>query len=117
MILAQGRYWKAWLRKGSQALTLSLLREGLPAELQELRDLRIEVPFARWNGVLKHVRSDRKLLGGILLDFARDPDGLAAMLSDERLYGELRGVVLEASAALVEEGLLALSPAETPEEE
>ena len=115
MLLARGRYWQASLRKGSEALALSLQRDALPEDLQELKDLRIEVPFARWNGVVKRARSDRKLLGGLLLDYARSKDQLAIALADDRLYGELRGVVIEASAALVEEGLLALAPPESAE--
>jgi len=115
MLLAQGRYWHASLRKGGEVLDLTLNRDGLPEDLQELKDLRIEVPFARWNGVVKRVRSDRKLLGGLLLDYARNKDQLAGALADDRLYGELRGVVLEASAALVEEGVLALAPQEVQE--
>ncbi len=115
MLLAQTRYWQASLRKGSEAVALTLLREGLPEDLHELKDLRIEVPFARWNGVLKRARSDRKLLGGLLLDYARNKDQLAIALADDRLYGELRGTVIEASAALVEEGVLALVPPESAE--
>ncbi len=118
MLLGQGRYWQASVRKGSEAVVLGLLRDGLPEDLQELRDLQIEVPFPRWNGVLKHARSDRKLLGGMLLDYVRNKaagDQLAGALADDRLYGELRRVVVDTSAALVEEGLLALSPPDVPD--
>ena len=108
MLLAQGRYWRIAARKGSEAVTLTLLKDGLPDDLQELRDLKIEVPLARWNGVLKHARNDRKLLGGVLLDFARNKDHLAGALSDDGLYGELQRTVLEATGSLVEEELLLL---------
>ena len=63
MLLAQGRFWRSAARKGGGTITLELRRAALPEELQELRDLRIEVPLDRWNRVLKHVHSDRKLLG------------------------------------------------------
>ena len=109
MLMAQGRIWRADLRRGSEALSLTFTRDGLPEDLQELRDLKIEVPLTRWNGVVKHARSNRKLLGGILLDFARDKDHLAAALADDRLYGELQQLVLEATASLIEEERLGLA--------
>ena len=115
MLLGQGRYWQASIKKGGESVALSLVRDSLPEGLGDLKDLQIEVPFARWNGVVKRARSDRKLLGGLLLDYARNKDQLAGALADDRLYGELRGVVLEASAALVEEGILALTLQETAE--
>lgn len=115
MLLAQGRYWEASVRKGSEVVALALHRDALPEDLQEVKDLRIEVPFGRWNGVLRRSRSDRKLLGGLLLDFARNKDQLSAALADDRLYGELRRLILDASAALVEEGLLVLGPPDAPE--
>ena len=70
MLLAQGRFWRSGARKGAGTISLELRRAALPEDLQELRDLRIEVPLDKWNLVLKHANSDRKLLGGLLLDFA-----------------------------------------------
>ena len=114
MILAQGRFWRAEVKRGGEFVVLSILKDGirgaLPTEAQEeLRDLRIEVPLEHWNRVVKHVRSDRKLVGGILLDFARTKDALPAAIARDRLYHGLQIVVSEATTALLEEGLLALT--------
>ena len=96
-------------------MALELRRSGLPEDLQELRDLRIEVPLEKWNVVVKHIYSDRKLLGGLLLDFARHKDRVSAAVSSDRLLAELRRVVLESTAVAVEEGALALvPPGQTP---
>ncbi len=111
MVLAQGRFWRASVRKGNAAVTLSILRESLPAELEEVRTLKIEVPFEDWHRVVKQIRSDRKLLGGILLDFAKDKDRLAMAVGSDRLFQALQRVVHDATAALVEEGVLILAPA------
>lgn len=114
MLLAQGRYWRSIRRRGSgrdgDIVALELRRAALPEELYELRDLRIEVPLAHWNRVVKLVHSDRKLLGGLLLDFARHKDRVGAAVSSDRLLAELRRVLLDATATAVEEGLLVLSP-------
>ena len=110
--LAQGRYWQASARQGSEVVGVALLRDELPEGFGELQ---LEVPFARWNAVMRRARSDRKLLGGLLLEHARNKDQLAVALAAARLYGELQRVLVEASASLVEEGLLALTPAGEPE--
>ena len=107
-MLAQGKYWRATLSRDGDSVVLSVLKESLPEELRNLRELRIEVPKAKWNRVLKHVRSDRKLLGGILLDFARHKDLVSTAVGSDRLYGELQRVVVDATTALVEQGALAL---------
>jgi hypothetical protein len=111
-LLAQNRSWRADLARDERAVVLAPLREGLPEDAAELRDLRIEVPLARWNTVVKHVQSDRKLLGGILLDFASPKEQVAAAVGRDRLWLELARVVLEATAALVAAGHLTLEPAE-----
>jgi hypothetical protein len=111
MVLAQGRFWRASVRKGSAAVTLAILRESLPEELEEVRDLKIEVPFEDWHRVVKQIRSDRKLLGGILLDFAKNKDHLSVAVGSDRLFQALQRVVHDATAALVEEGVLVLVPA------
>ena len=55
MVLAQGRFWRASVRKGRSAVTLSVLRESLPVELEEVRTLKIEVPFEDWHLSLIHI--------------------------------------------------------------
>jgi len=110
MLLAQGRFWRASVRKGSAAVTLAILRESLPPELEGVRDLKIEVPFEDWHRVVKQIRSDRKLLGGILLDFAKNKEHLSVAVGSDRLYHALQGVVHDATVALVEEGVLTLVP-------
>lgn len=107
MILAKGRFWR--VSTSSQAVVLQVQKTSLPEDLFELRDLRIEVPLNRWNRVVKNVHSDRKLLGGLLLDFAKHKDRVSQAAANDRLLTELRRLVLEATAALVEEGVLELS--------
>ena len=110
MVLAQGRFWRASVRKGRSAVTLSILRESLPAELEEVRTLKIEVPFEDWHRVVKQIRSDRKLLGGILLDFAKNKDHLTVAVGSDRLFLGLQRVIQDATLALVEAGVLTLVP-------
>jgi hypothetical protein len=111
VLLAQGRYWRSSYARNASLVVLELRRAALPEDLHELRDLRIEVPLDKWNLVVKNVHSDRKLLGGLLLDFAKHKDRVSAAMSSDRLLAELRRVVLDATAVSVEEGVLALSPA------
>jgi hypothetical protein len=110
MVLAQGRFWRASVRKGRAAVTLAILRESLPSDLEEVRDLKIEVPFEDWFRVVKQIRSDRKLLGGILLDFAKNKDHLSVAVGNDRLFQSLQRVVHDTTAALVEEGVMTLVP-------
>jgi hypothetical protein len=110
MLLAQGRYWRASLTRG--AIGLELRRATLPADLQELRDLQVVVPLEKWNLVVKRIHADRKLLGGLLLDFARHKDRVGTAVGSDRLLAELRRVVLDATCVLIEEGALALVPSE-----
>ena len=77
MVIGQGRFWKASLAKAEDAVELVLLKDSLPDEFYDVRELRFEIPLVKWNGVVKHVLSDRKLLGGILLDFASHKDHVA----------------------------------------
>jgi len=115
MSLAQGRLWRATLGRDEETVSLALQREGLSADLADLRDFRVDVPLARWNGLLKHRVSDRKLFGGVLLDFAEQKDLVAAVVAHDRLLHELRVVLVEATLALVEAGRLALAPPVEPE--
>ncbi len=109
MILSRGLIWQVAVSKGGDEVVLSILRDGLPDGLQELRELKIEVPLESWNRVVKHARTDRKLLGGIVLDFTKQKDQLSAALGSDRLYVELQRVILYATAALVENGVLTLT--------
>lgn len=108
-MLAQGKFWRASLSKAEDSVVLLLIKDSLPDELRDLRDLRIEVPLSSWNRVVKHMRSDRKLLGGILLDFAKNKDHVSTAMGSDRLFGELQRVASDATASLVEGGALALT--------
>jgi hypothetical protein len=89
-------------------VVLSLLRDGLPEELAGLVGLEVEVPLARWGDVVRQVRPDRKLLGGVLLGFAREEEKLPRAIASDRLLGELKRVLTEATLTLVEDGALRL---------
>ena len=104
MRLAQGRYWEIRLEKEGDIL-IALLRE---AQTEALPELEVAVPLERWNRIVKHVLTDRKLIGGILLDFARHKEYVATAVAQDRLFFELQRVVLDATACLVENGRLAL---------
>ena len=109
-MLAQGCCWRAALSRGGGAVVLSLLREGLGEELADLVGLEIEVPLGRWADVVRHLRPHRKLLGGVLLGFAREEEKLPRALASDRLYRELQTVLTEATLALIEDGALQLEP-------
>ncbi len=108
MTLTQGRYWRASLARGF--VVIEVLRSSLPDELISLRELRFEVPLRAWNRVVKHVHSERKLLGGLLLDFANNKDRVSAAIGSDRLLTEFQRIVLDSTATLLEEEVLALSP-------
>ncbi len=108
MLLTQGRYWKSSFAKSSKAITLELQRDSLPEDLRELRELRIEIPLGKWNRVLKYARSDRKLLGGMLLDFAKHKDHVGVAVTNDRLYFELQRTLVDSTVSLVEAGTLSL---------
>ncbi len=108
MTLTQGRYWRASLARGF--VVIEVLRSSLPDDLISLRELRFEVPLRAWNRVVKHVHSDRKLLGGLLLDFAKSKDRVSTAIGSDRLLTEFQRIVLDSTATLVEEEVLALSP-------
>jgi len=110
--LARGRFWRAERLKGKAGVGIALEREALPRELEELGDFRIEVPLGEWRRVVHLLRGDRKLLGGLLLDFARQKDRLSAVIASDRLYLGLVEILAEATLALIEADLLALGPAE-----
>jgi hypothetical protein len=108
MTLTQGRYWRASLVRSS--VVIEVLRSSLPDELASLRDLRFEVPLRAWNRLVKHVHSDRKLLGGLLLDFANNKDRVSAAIGSDRLLTEFQRISRDSTATLVGEEVLALSP-------
>lgn len=110
MLLAQGRFWRADLKKGGDAVILAPLKETLPADLEELRDLRFEVPLREWHRLVRGLRADRKLLGGILLDFAKPKDHVAGAVAHDRLFHALQRLVADATQTLVEEDVLTLVP-------
>ena len=110
MILARSRLWRAELAKGNATVALVLEREELPRELEELGDFRIELPLSDWRRVLRLLRGDRKLLGGLLLDFARQKDRLSAVIASDRLYLGLVETLSEATLALLECEALELGP-------
>jgi hypothetical protein len=60
--------------------------------------------------VLPLLRRDRKLLGGLLLDFARQKDRLSAVIASDRLYLGLVDTLAEATLALLEGELLTVGP-------
>ncbi len=97
------------MSKGDDRVEIAIIREDLPGELRDLREFRFEVPLEKWNRMVKHVRSDRKLLGGILLDFAKDKDLVSLAVGNDRLFGELQRVVLDATTSLIETGGLSLT--------
>jgi hypothetical protein len=109
MVLAQSRYWRASLSKGAGSIAVEILRDSLPEDMRELREFRIEVPLSKWNRVVKHVQTDRKLFGGVLLDFAKHKDQVSAAVASDRLFYELQRVVFESTVTLVESGCLALT--------
>jgi hypothetical protein len=109
LLLAQGRFWRASVSKTEGSVILSMLKDSLPEDLRDLREFRVEVPLDRWNRVVKQARTDRKLLGGVLLDFTKQADLLSAAVGTDRLFGELQRVVLDATASLVEIGVLSLT--------
>jgi len=83
---------------------------GLPDDLEELAGFDLEVPLGRWNAVIKHAESDRKLLGGILLDLAAAKEQVARVVACDRLLVDLQRVLRDASVALVEAGVLLMTP-------
>jgi hypothetical protein len=111
-MLARGRHWRAELLKGNESVGVTLEREALPRELEELVDFRIEVPLREWRRLLRLLQGDRKLLGGLLLDFARQKDRLSAVIASDRLYRGLVEILELATLALLECEALSLAPAE-----
>lgn len=110
MILARSRLWRAELAKGSDAVGLVLERDALPRDLDELGDFRIDLPLREWRRVPRLLRGDRKLLGGLLLDFARQKDRLSAVIGNDRLYLALVETLASTTLALLECEALEIAP-------
>ena len=109
MLLSQNRYWRVTRGKTGGEIVISLEKEELPDDWRDFRDFRLEIPVDRWNRVVKHVRTDRKLFGGVVLEFASQEEQLPAVLGQDRLYGDLQRVVQDATSSLVEGGTLTLA--------
>lgn len=109
-LLALSRVWRATLGRGE--ILIAVEREALSDEKREIRDFKMEIPLTKWSLVVKHVRNDRKLLGGVVLEFVNLKDQLAVVLGNDRLYGELQKVVIDASVSLVEMGVVTLQEGE-----
>ncbi len=93
---------------------LEIAKSALNERSSELRELKIEVPLAKWSLVVKNVQSDRKLLGGVLLEFAKHKERVSVAVGDDRLYLELQRVIVDATLALLEVGALMLTPPKRP---
>jgi hypothetical protein len=113
MLLAQGRYWRVTLTKKRGSALFALGK--LTGELEELASFEVEVPLARWNSLVKLAESDRKLLGGLLLDHAAAKDLVARVVGSDRLLCEMQRMVRDATVALIEAGALQIAPASEEE--
>ena len=109
MLLSQNRHWRATRAKTASEVVLALEKEELPEDWRGFKDFRLEIPVDRWNRVVKHVRTERKLFGGVALEFANQEDQLAVVLGQDRLYSDLQRVVQDATSSLIESGALALA--------
>jgi hypothetical protein len=90
-------------------VSLEILKGSLPESLYELKDMKIEVPLTKWNLVVKRSHSDRKLLGGLLLDFAKNKDRVGVAVGNDRVLAEFRQVVIDATVVLIEEELAVIA--------
>jgi len=93
MLIARGKTWRARWIKGTGMVGLDIAKAALNEGSSELRELKIEVPLAKWSLVVKNVQSDRKLLGGVLLEFAKHKERVSAAVGNDRLYLELQRVI------------------------
>jgi hypothetical protein len=113
MLLAQGRYWRVTLTRKRAGALFALGK--LSGELEELAAFEVEVPLVRWNSLVKLAESDRKLLGGLLLDHAEAKDLVAKVVGSDRLLSEMQRMVRDATIVLIEAGALAIAPASEEE--
>jgi hypothetical protein len=110
MQLASGRHWRVSFSRKRGTILLALAE--LPEELKELEGFEVELPLARWNAVVRNADSDRKLLGGVLLDGATAKDRVAKVVGSDPILSELQRIVRDATVALVEAGIAVIAPAE-----
>ena len=110
MLLARGTIWRAKWIKSTGMVGLDIAKGALNESSSDLRELKIEVPLTKWGLVVKNVQSDRKLLGGVLLEFAKHKERVSAAVGNDRLYLELQRVIMDATLALVEAEALMLTP-------
>ena len=115
MLVAQGRYWNARLQRKARSVRIQIEGERLPEELADLRDFRIEVGLERWQRLVRTVHSDRKLLGGVLLETAHPEELLSRVIATDRLAIELQRIIVDATIALVEADAIEVVPAPTEE--
>jgi tRNA-binding EMAP/Myf-like protein len=101
------------LNKGAGNVAIEIINASVTEDLHVLKDMKIEIPIGKWNLAVKHVHSDRKLLGGLLLDFANNKERVSAVVGNDRLLAEFRRVLLEATIVLVEEQAVAIVDAKT----
>ena len=62
--------------------------------------------------MVRNADSDRKLLGGVLLDGATAKDRVATVVGSDPILSELQRMVRDATVALVEAGIAVIAPAE-----
>lgn len=110
MPLASGRHWRVTFSR--KRGTLLLVLGDLPETLAELEGFEVELPLARWNAVVRNADSDRKLLGGVLLDGATAKDRVAKVIGSDPILSELQRIVRDVTVALVEAGIAVIAPAE-----
>jgi hypothetical protein len=110
VLLAQTRSIRATLARKRSSVTLALA--DLPGELADLDGFEVEVPLTRWTAVVRNAERDRKLLGGVLQEGAREKDRVVRVVGSDLVLSELQRVVRDATVALVEAGVLVLAPAE-----
>jgi hypothetical protein len=109
MLLSQNRSWRVTRAKTATQVVVDLEKGDLPEDWRDFKDFRLEIPVDRWNRVVKHVRNDRKLFGGVVLEFANQEQQLSVVLNHDRLLGDLQNVIQDATSMLIESGALALT--------
>lgn len=110
MLLARGRYWTATFARKRGSVVLKL--ESVPDGVEDLGGFEVELPLARWSAVVRNADSDRKLLGGVLLDGATAKDRVVKVVGSDPILSELQRTVRDVTVALVEAGVAVIAPAQ-----